>query len=72
MNKKGTGPRPCPEDVQFIAQDKAWKDAKALRLSLKRNKTENYFLPADPKPPQLGPLGPAGEPRAMCQAWLCW
>ena len=57
---------------RLTVQEKPWKDARASWLSLKRNKAENYFLPADPTPPQLGPLGPAGEPRAVCQACLCW
>lgn len=60
-------PGVCPA---LAVQDKAWRDARALWLSLKRNKTKNYFLPADPKPPQLTARTSqaCGGARAACQA----
>lgn len=66
--KKAPGPAP----KTLTVQDEAWSDARALWLSLKRNKTKNYFLPADPKPLSSlpGRLSPAEELRAVRQAWL--
>lgn len=56
-----------PALKKLTVQDEAWRDARALWLSLKRNQTKNYFLPADPKPPLLT----AGTPQPCRGAQDC-